>query len=317
MNSISKFAPVLIITLNRDEHFINCVDSLSECLNAKHTDLYIALDFPLFDRHWEGYLKIVDYISTIKGFKSVTVIRREKNYGIKNNYMFALDFVFEKYDRIVFSEDDNVFSIDFLNYMNECLEKFKNRRDIFSISGYNYPIQMPFTYTENIYLWQGHSAWGVGFWRDKYMKIDWNEDVIEKTIRDFFMDLKKVKEFNQIANIYIPTLMDMIEKKLIHGDAYICLYQFLNNMVSVFPTVSRARNLGQDGSGANCAIIEDNIYAKQEIFEGKRNYEISNIVTINPEISKLLKLHFNYPFKAKLKLFIKLLLMNIQYLQKK
>ena len=59
---IQKLSPVLIITLNRYEHFRSCVMSLSMCLNADKTDLYIALDFPIKEIHWEGYFKIENFI---------------------------------------------------------------------------------------------------------------------------------------------------------------------------------------------------------------------------------------------------------------
>ena len=140
LNKIKKFAPVLIITLNRDEHFINCVNSLSACMHADKTDLYIALDYPSKENHWEGYNKILEYLPTITGFNSVNVIRREHNYGIEKNYFDAVDFVFEKYDRLIFSEDDNLFSDDFLNFMSSSLDVYKDRADVFSVSGYNYPI---------------------------------------------------------------------------------------------------------------------------------------------------------------------------------
>ena len=52
------YAPVLIPTLCRDEHFIRCIESLKRNAWAKYTDIYIALDFPCKESHWDGYNKI-------------------------------------------------------------------------------------------------------------------------------------------------------------------------------------------------------------------------------------------------------------------
>ncbi len=308
---IQKKSPVLIITLNRDQHFCRCVKSLSNCLDAAKTDLYIALDYPLKESHWEGYNQIKSFIKTITGFKSITVIKREVNFGIQKNYFDALDFVFKNHDRVIFSEDDNVFSTDFLIFMNKCLEKFESRNDIFSVNGYNYPITIPSNYVENVYLWQGHSAWGSGFWREKFLKIEWSNEVIQSNVKFFLKDFISVLKFNRIANIYVPALIQMRNLNKIHGDIYVCLYQFLNNMSSVFPVESRVRNIGNDGSGENCIELEEDIYSNQAIFMGSSDYIISNVICSNSKIDDILKRHFHRSFFNKINSFFKLFLINI------
>ncbi len=308
---IKNPAPVLIITLNRDKHFRKCVKSLSECLDANATDLYIALDYPLIESHWEGYNQIKSFIDTITGFKSVTVIKREVNFGIQKNYIEGLNFVFEKHDRLIFSEDDNLFSVDFLNFMNKCLDKFESRDDIFSVNGYNYPINIPIEYSENVYLWIGNSAWGQGFWRKKFKEIEWSNELFQSEIKFFLKDYTNVLKFNRIANTYIPALIHMQNINKVHGDIYICLYQFLNNMTSVFPVESRVRNIGNDGSGENCSALEDDIYSTQSIFTGCSDYNISNVIYSNIKIDNILKMYFHKSFFNKINTFFRLFLINI------
>lgn len=308
---IKEFAPVLIITLNRFQHISKCVESLSNCIGADRTDLYIALDYPLNESHWEGYIQIKSFIGTITGFKSVNVINREVNFGIHKNYFESLSFVFETHDRLIFSEDDNVFSTDFLCFMNKCLEKFEYRNDIFSVNGYNYPINIPDGYSENVYLWQGNSAWGQGYWRKKFLKIDWSNEVVQTNVNFFLKDYINVFKFNAVANIYIPSLIHMQNLNIIHGDIYICLYQFLNNMTSVFPVESRVRNIGNDGSGENCSELEEDIYSTQSIFIGSSDYMISNVICSNREIDNILKMHFHKSFLNKVNTFFRLFLINI------
>ena len=50
MQEIKEFAPVLIPTLNRYEHFKRCLESLERCTWAEKTDVYVALDFPPSDK---------------------------------------------------------------------------------------------------------------------------------------------------------------------------------------------------------------------------------------------------------------------------
>ena len=47
------------------------------------------------------------------------------------------------------------FLLIFLSYINNGLETYRNREDVFSISAYNYPIKIPSHYDHNVYAWSG------------------------------------------------------------------------------------------------------------------------------------------------------------------
>lgn len=40
------YSPVIIPTLNRYEHFRECLESLEHCVDADKTTVYIGLDYP-------------------------------------------------------------------------------------------------------------------------------------------------------------------------------------------------------------------------------------------------------------------------------
>ena len=40
------YSPVIITTLNRHEHFRQCLESLERCTDADKTNVYVALDYP-------------------------------------------------------------------------------------------------------------------------------------------------------------------------------------------------------------------------------------------------------------------------------
>ena len=97
-----KYAPVTIPTLCRYEHFRKCLDSLEDCVGSEHTDVYIALDYPAKESHWGGYSKIDMYLRKKQEknrFKTLTVVRRTENMGIRRNNL-VLD-IFKKYDRVI------------------------------------------------------------------------------------------------------------------------------------------------------------------------------------------------------------------------
>src|SRR3989344_4125876 len=80
----------------------------------------------------------------------------------------------------------------------------------------------------------------------KYDQIILSED-------DNFFKLVKT------ANYLLPKLFDMVEKDRIAGDAIFIMNMIKKKMFCVFPTVSKVRNYGNDGTGANCHRDEENI----------------------------------------------------------
>lgn len=110
-----KYAPVVIPTLCRYEHLKNCLESLARCTYSHETDVYLCLDFPAKESHKRGYKQICDYLQRAEfSFQNFVVIKREYNYGEKMNLRQVYqDFIFEKYESWILSEDDNLFSPNF------------------------------------------------------------------------------------------------------------------------------------------------------------------------------------------------------------
>lgn len=312
---MDNFAPVLIPTLNRNVHFKRCVDSLSVCTNAIETELYIALDYPLNSFHHDGYNKILNFIEGITGFKQVHLIKRKVNYGSQKNYLDAINLIFKKYDRCIFSEDDNYFSPNFLDYINKGLHKYKDRNDIFAICGYNFPINMPTSYNKKIYLWRGLSAWGYGIWRDRWEKIrfDVDSDSSVTRVRSFLSDTKNIHKLEQVAGHYFPTVLKMVNTQFNIIEPLVVMYLVKNELLCVFPTISKVRNYGHDGSGEHCNAIKYDMFSRQRI-DVSNKFEYDEFVEIKDEnIYRELKKHFKRSWKAD----IKTLLMYITFIIKR
>jgi hypothetical protein len=259
--NIKVYSPVLICTLNRYEHFRRCIESLKRCNGSNKTDLYIAFDYPLKNTHWDGYHKIKIYIDEIAGFKSVTVIERTKNYGSRNNYFRAEDIVFEKYDRFIYSEDDNEFSPNFLEYVNKGLEIFYTDPNIYAVCGYNFPIDMPTNYRSNYYINSIFAGWGFGHWRHKR----WEQPKSISEIYDYYKDPLELLKSERNGHYLLPHLLNMNRSGQLYGDTLINLYLLRDRKYCIFPYISKVKNHGHDGSGENSGIDLSKLYTNQII----------------------------------------------------
>jgi hypothetical protein len=269
---INKLAPVIIPTLNRIDHFKVCVESLLDCDLSEKTDLYVALDYPLHDKHRDGWLKINEYLKTLSGFKSITIIKRDINFGSINNTMDARDFVLRKHESFIYSEDDNEFAKGFLTFMNSGLTKYKNNPKVFSINGYVYPHDLNFI-SSDVFGYDGFSAWGWATWRDRYRKVSW--DVNE--LANFLDDPGNRRKVT--SKILLKNLCKIIDSGVVLGDAFMSFHQIKNGSISVFPKVSQVRNHGHDGTGVNCGNDLNSFkkYSNQKLSNQKEFYFPENI----------------------------------------
>lgn len=270
------YAPVIIPTLNRYEHFVRLISSLQENSYAKYTELYIGLDYPPSEKYRDGYEKIKEFIECgIEGFKNVIVIKHEKNMGTGGNINYLHELVRKQYDRFISSEDDNIVSPNFLEYMNKGLELIKDDDDMCFVCGYSYPVKW-YTKELNIIKEQSFvSAWGFGTFYKK-------RDLIFNTLRNIYPQYKYVGKIRKLREKSLKNYMFMMgmayrNQYALSDIGYSC-YQLLEDKYCLMPTVSLVRNTGWDGSGIHCN--ESNVYDFS-------NQSISNDLFFNiPEFIK-------------------------------
>lgn len=270
---IKTYAPVIIPTLNRYEHFKRCLESLERCTGAEYTEVYVALDFPPSDKYKSGWKKIDDYLhekEMSNGFKQLHVIRRDHNYGtchINSNCGCILrEQIVPNYESYILTEDDNEFSPCFLQYMNKCLERFYDDDRIFLVCGYNYKLEYPEMYKNNFMITKSGSPWGIAKWVHKQAKVNYyySFENLKRVIKDDSQ--REILMERNPAVVY--SALNMIKKEKLFGDGAMGLYSTLYDVYSIMPRVSMVRNWGNDGTGDHSLKMnkkQNDFYTQQEI----------------------------------------------------
>ena len=94
------------------------------------------------------------------------------------------------------------------------------------------------------------------------------------------------------------------------------MHQYLNKMYSVFPSESRVRNLGNDGSGENCSMLNNDVFSNQKIYFGNSSYDIDDYISEDYQINLILKKYFQKSLINKIAAYFKLFLINIKLYDK-
>ena len=294
--NIEEYAAILIPTMCRYEHLKRCVDSLSKNELAEKTELYIGIDYPPEKKYLEGWKKVTEYVKNeVLGFKRVNLFAHESNLGAVGNAFFLLNKAKETHSRFIFTEDDNEFSLNYLEYMNYMLEIYKNDEDVIAVSGYNYPMEVDnnndAAYYNNVYF----AALGFGSWFEKYDRMVSN--MTSKWLYDRYSNsavMAKLRSCapNQFCNFVKGFLgyTQLIEKDNIvwKMDLTYGLYMFFENKKMVYPIVSKVKNWGYDGSGINCdlasyderkPVSHRNFNSNEQNLDTKIVFEFCGIVT--------------------------------------
>lgn len=253
MCTIKSCAPVVIPTLCRDEHFRRCIGSLAKCALADQTELVIGLDYPAKESHNEGYGKIKEYLPSITGFAKVTILEATKNLGAIGNTNMLKEYVFAKYDRCIYSEDDNEFSPCFLEFMNQALDKYEDNERITSVCAYTNPQYSAGNISRKVIFIYDSSAWGIGLWKSKEESYKQNCLDFNKRARKISVQLKLLKYYPML----LRTVLKMLSSGDNYGDARRSSLNVMNDTYQVRPYKSMVRNWGHDGSGEHCGNRKD------------------------------------------------------------
>ncbi len=275
------FAPVVIPTLCRSKYFINMMESLKRNSWAKYTDVYIGLDYPPSEKYRQGWQEISDYLDTsdFSMFAKMEVFRRTENLGGFRNNIELSQYVMQRYDCYIRTDDDMEFSPNFLEYMDKCLWHYRNDNDVLFVSGYSYPLPWKVAQGANCFR-ENFSApsWGMGIWTKKHPiytnyickgRLLKDAGKFVKEGRDKLMSLATFRYyFFEVLSIKSQTgLYDL------NTDVSDTTYLACKGGYCIYPVLSKAKNYGWDGSGEYCHAIDGEFgnhsynydYANQEI----------------------------------------------------
>jgi len=260
----NPYAPICLFVYNRPWHTQQTVEALLRNELSSESGLIVYSDGAKSDSDQIKVDEVRQYIHSINGFKTISIIESTENNGLANSIILGVTEVVKKYEKIIVLEDDLVTSPYFLRYMNDYLTLYENDDEVASIHGYVYPINnLPDTF-----FLKGADCWGWATWEKAWNIIELNgENLLNEICR---RNIEKEINYNNSAN-YIKMLKDQIKGK---NDSWAIrwhLSAFLKNKLVLYPGKSLIENIGHDNSGEhsittkvyNSIMIEDYMVVKK------------------------------------------------------
>jgi len=287
-HSTLDLAPIVLFVYNRPDHTRQTVEALQKNVLAVGSELFIYSDAAKNENAEQKVNEVREYIKSIDGFKKITIIEREKNWGLANSIIDGVTKIVNEYGKIIVLEDDLVTSPYFLKFMNEALEFYKDEEKVMSISGYTYPFKMPKNYKEDVFLFYRSSSWGWATWKHEWSNVDFS--ITKK--HEIFHNKQMQKSFNKGGNDLFAMLKMQMEGKINSWAIRFALSHSLQNKFGLFSIKSLAQNIGHDDSGTHCGTSDAWKVDIDVTFLPKLNsIELDNLIVKNLQ-KKLNKTNF-------------------------
>ncbi len=245
--TFSPMSPIIIFAFNRPVTTEKLLASLIRCKECADSELYVFIDGPRHDTDQNNVERTIALFNNRDEFGKKIVNISERNKGLAASIIDGVSEVMKTHDSAIVLEDDLVVTHDFLRFMNNALEAYRDRQDIWSISGYTPDIDIPESYEHDLFLVPRAQSWGWATWRNRWEQADWD-------VKDFDSianDKHQQEAFNEGGSDLYLTL-DMERHHKIESWAVRWAYAgFRHNAYTVNPIASKVRNIGTTYSNAH------------------------------------------------------------------
>ena len=262
------FAPILLFVYNRPSHTRRCIESLLKNSLASESHLFIYADGAKDESQQKAVNEVRSYIRSIQGFKQVTLIERNENWGLARNIIDGVTTQVNRYGKVIVLEDDLIVAPYFLQFMNDALETYKDEPKVGHIQACDFT-QDPTLPETFLIKWTG--SWGWGTWDRAWKHFNPNGKELLKKLEE--RKLTYTFDFNGKYG-FTRMLRRQIEGKnnswAIRWNASL----FLEDILSLNVGRSLVQNEGFDGTGTNCGgggLYSSNLHLNK-----------LNVIRINP-----------------------------------
>lgn len=272
-----ELAPVVLFVYNRPKHTRKTLVKLEKNLLAKHSEVYIFSDGPKNSDAVTFVNEVRAIIREPWEFKHITLIERDKNWGLAANIIDGVTKIINKHGKIIVLEDDLETSIYALTYFNDALNRYAHEPKVMEISGYMYPLE-DLKKLPKSFFFRVANSWGWATWKRAWDHFDPNmdnllQDFSKQDIRRFSIDgkenfWKQVKQYQagKINSWAIRWYLSIFKK----------------DGLVLYPRHSMTQNIGTDGSGTHsddeqtyqvALATSKNKYFPEQLVENPKAYE--------------------------------------------
>jgi hypothetical protein len=253
--------PVVIFSYLRYDLLEQTLESLTNCADFEGRKVFVFQDGLKLNADAASTEAHANTRNVIDKHKTQywTVVSREKNLGLAKSVHTGVTEVLKMHEAAIILEDDLLLAPDFLAFMDDCLEKFQLRRDVYSISGF---CHLPAFVSDQpgVFLFPRPGSWGWATWADRWMGFE-----LGKIQSADFENKVQLKKFDRGGEDMSWMLRNSFTGKVNSWAIQWAWYQFQHQAYSVYPDQSKVKNIGFDELATHTVKSDNDINSRGEI----------------------------------------------------
>ena len=299
-------SPICLFVYKRYDTTKLMLESLLACPECTDSELYVFMDEARNDSEADDVERVRALFDNLQGFKAIHPYPARMNKGMARSVIDGVTTVLEKHESIIVLEDDLVVAPDFLTFMNAALEAYRDRSDIWSISGYTPNLKEIEQYDKNsVFLVPRAQCWGWATWSDRWELVDWEVSDFNYLARN----KKRRKAFDMGGNDLFRTL-EMEHRERIESWAVRWAYAASKQkMWTVNPMLSKVQNIGLKSSTShvgwhdkrhnvellgNKTIIDPNVQPNDKLVQAFKKHHDLGIISKRGYFMRLHNLGYDF-----------------------
>lgn len=284
---MNGLAPIVVFVYNRPDCTRRTLEALRNCSLSKDSELFVYSDAPKDSKSDALVKEVRQVISSVGGFKQITIIEREENFGLSKSIITGVTEIIQKFGKVIVVEDDLVVNPDFLVFMNEALKKYEDSTQVMSVTAYSYTNKFSRKLSDTYFL-PISSSWTWGTWKDRWDQFDigaegWEILKTDRALRRKFMFCKSTRFYSM--------LLKQMEEKSIDSWAIRWYWTvFQKNGLTLYPKRTLVNNEGYEGDGVHCQGIND-VY---DIFDNSSILQLTDKIEVSKQACRIVKVNLWY-----------------------
>ena len=243
-------SPVVVFAYNRPDHLRQSLTALAGADLAAQTRVRVYADGPR-DESARGAVKavrrVLDDPAWRDRFAAFEVVTSDANKGLARAIIGGVTEVVEAAGRVIVLEDDLIVSRDFLRFMNDALDFYRDDPSVGSISGFCPLKAPPAGYGEDVMRVPRNCSHGWATWADRWREVDWTAAEADRLRREPALR----RRFDSAGSDRFHRLQRQLAGKINSWSIRFGLWQVLNGRDTIYPVHNRVRNIGFDDSGVH------------------------------------------------------------------
>lgn len=246
--SISQFDIPVVIIIFRREKILEVIERVSQ---VKPRKLYILSDGGRTENEKKEVDKLRNLVEDAINW-NCEVIKNysDENRGVYANIGLGAKWVFEREDKAIFLEDDNLPEITFFKFCKEMLEKYEKDTRVLWVCGTNYLGKYEpedgssYMFTKHL-LPCGWASWGDKFntFYDKKLELTGNKVILSRVEKQYYNN----KLYNQYKKNWSSERSKIANnERPISWDYHMDFTIKSNGLYGISPCNNQIKNIGVD-----------------------------------------------------------------------